>query len=108
MIYLQTLLKHDDEELTKRILREQQTNPCPGDFVLLIKDDCEKIGMVYDENFILTSGSGYKAYIKQQIKSATFKELLDIQKKHSKVTVIKYEEFKHKIISAVQHFQMMV
>ena len=94
LIYLQTLLKRDDEELTKRILREQQKNPCPGDFALLIKDDCKKIDKLYDENFILASGSGYKAFIKQQIKSATFKELLAVQKKHSKVKVIKYEDFK--------------
>ena len=93
LMYLQTLLKRDDEELTKRILREQQSNPTPGDFVLLIKDDCDRIGMLYDENFILSRGSGYKTYIKKQIRNAAFNELLNEQKEHSKVRDINYEKF---------------
>ena len=39
MNYVRTLLKREDDELTKRILREQQNNPTAGDFTEMIKDD---------------------------------------------------------------------
>ena len=39
LIYLQKLLLREDEELTKRILREQERNPSPGDYSLLLKND---------------------------------------------------------------------
>jgi hypothetical protein len=54
MMYLKTLLGREDEELTKRILREQQRNPCPGDFSELVKDDFERNNMEYDENAIVS------------------------------------------------------
>ena len=39
MNYLRTLLRREDDELTKRILREQEKNPTAGDFTDMIKDD---------------------------------------------------------------------
>ena len=44
MIYLQTILRRDDEEVTKRIFKEQQRNPCTGDYVKLIEKDFKEIG----------------------------------------------------------------
>ena len=93
LMYFQTLLMRDDEEVTKRVLREQQCHPCPGDFVMLIKDDCEKLNMLYDENCIITAGRGYKKHIKKSVRHAAFNELLNEQKEHSKVKDIKYEKF---------------
>ena len=52
------MLKRDDEELTKRILREQENNPCAGDYRL--QDDFAKLEMVYDENYIISSGTRFK------------------------------------------------
>ena len=66
MNYLQTILRREEEELTKRILREQQRNPSPGDFYNLAKDDFVKCGLLYDEGFILSAGRGYKSYSKQE------------------------------------------
>ena len=43
LIYLQRLLKREDEELRKRILCMQETNPCAGDFIMLVKDNFTKI-----------------------------------------------------------------
>ena len=43
LMYLQTLLKRDDEELTKRILQKQENNPCAGDYSILVKDDFAKL-----------------------------------------------------------------
>ena len=74
MLYLQTLLLRDDEEVTKRVLREQQHHPSPGDFSLLIKDDCRKMDMMYDENNIISAGIGFKKLIKDAIRIAAFDE----------------------------------
>ena len=49
--------------------------------------------MEYDENLVATSGSGYKIYIKKQIRNAAFEELLKKKKEHSKVSDIMYETF---------------
>ena len=93
MIYLQTLLKRDDEEITKRILREQERNPCAGDYIMLVKDDFTRLEMVYDENYIIRSGTRYKEHVKQRNREFAFKELKNIQIKHSKVKDIKYETY---------------
>ena len=91
--YLQTLLARDEEELTNRVIRGQEIQPTPGDYILLVKDDCAKIEMDYDEHFILSSGSEYKLYIKKKIRIAAFKELQAQQQEHSKVKRIKYDKF---------------
>ena len=52
MIYTKVVMMREEKELTKRILREQEQNPCPGDFIELVKKDFERIGKQYDENFI--------------------------------------------------------
>ena len=93
MLYLQTLLLRDDEEVTKRVLRQQQQNPSPGDFSLLIKDDFRKMDMMYDENNIISVGIGFKKLIKDAIRITAFDELLEMQKTHSKILAIKYEKF---------------
>ena len=58
LIYLQTILRRDEEEITKRIFIEQQRNPCPGDYVKLIEKDFSQIKMSYEEHIIL--GPNYK------------------------------------------------
>ena len=56
MIYLQTLLKREDEELTKRILRAQISDACPGDFYKLVESDFEAIEITFDLNFVENAG----------------------------------------------------
>ena len=55
MNYLRTLLKREDDELTKRILREQQNNPTAGDFTEMIKDDFKMCSIAYKEQDIISS-----------------------------------------------------
>ena len=85
------MLLRDDEEVTKRVLREQQSNPSPGDFALLIKDDCRKLDVKYDENVI--SNAGFKIFIKEAIRKTALEELLEKQKEHTQIVDIKYEKF---------------
>ena len=39
--FLQTILKRDEEELTKRVVLAQLDDPCEGDFAKLVKDDLD-------------------------------------------------------------------
>ena len=95
MIYLKTLMMREENELTKRILREQEQNSSPGDFIELVKSDFEKIGQSYDENFIThTTTESYKNTIKTSTRKAAFIDLKNTQKNHSKVSEIEYENYK--------------
>ena len=98
MNYLRILLMRDDKELTKRILIEQQKNPTKGDFIELVKEDFMKIGKNFDktlEEFIThTQEKTYKKIIKNLVKSAALKLLINVQQKHTKVKHIKYDVLK--------------
>ena len=52
MMYLKLVMMREDEELTKRILKEQDKSPSPGDFKEHVKEDFEKIGLIFSESFI--------------------------------------------------------
>ena len=94
IIYLRTIMMREEHELTKRILREQEQNSCPGDFIELVKSDFQKMGRNYDENFITkTTTVGFKNTIKSSMKRAAFIELKNMQRNHSKISKIKYENF---------------
>ena len=92
LIYLQTLLCRDDEELTKRVLNEQEKNPTEGDFILMVKDDFEKIKVPYDRQFIESAGKKYKEFIKQKVREYAYSELKNLQESHSKVKEIEYKK----------------
>ena len=95
MMYLKTLMMRDEEELTKRILRELEKNSCPGDFIELIKEDFQKIGKEYTEGFVTNTGQiEYKQTIKNLTRKKAFKDLVNVQLSHSKVMDIKYDSFK--------------
>ena len=93
-MYLKTILGRDDEELTKRIFREQQRNPTPGDFAELVKADFTKNNIEYKEDFITAAKvNDYKSFIRKNVKKAAFEEFKNMQAKHSKVSEIRYEKF---------------
>ena len=52
LIYLQTLLKRHDSELTKRVYMCQKLNPLPGDWSLKIQEDFEIIGLMMNDKEI--------------------------------------------------------
>ena len=81
--FLRTILKREDEELTKRIYREQERNPTTGDFVELVKDDFATKEMNYDENFItMSSGPIFKHTVKTQVEKAALRDFLNKQRSH--------------------------
>ena len=95
MNYLQTIMKREEEELTKRILKAQIEEPTPGDFIKLVEDDFKMIDVQFDLSFIENSSvDHYKNFIKGKLKLAALKYLQNIQQKHSKVMDIKFDELK--------------
>ena len=95
MNFLQTILKREDGELTKRIYKAQADNPTSGDFVELVKEDFKMIDVEYDEGKITNmSREAYKHLIKGKIKMAALNYLRKLQDKHSKIRDISYKELK--------------
>jgi hypothetical protein len=92
-MYLQMILKREDDELVKRFFTVQKSNPCPGDFTELIKKDFEVIKEDYNERKVQNmSKNEYKKHVKSRIKSAALDYLKEIQGTHSKIKHIKYDE----------------
>ena len=52
MIYIQTLIKRPEDELTKRVYMKQKESPSKGDFFNLVKDDFKLIGETMNEREI--------------------------------------------------------
>ena len=92
MNFLHTILKREDEELTKRVLKAQITNPCPGDFIKLVEEDFKRLGTPFDIDFVENSSTEfYKKLVKTKVKNAAFEYLRKLQNTHSKVKHIGYE-----------------
>ena len=93
MSYQQTLLKRNDDELTKKIYKAQKDNPIEGDFYNLVKADWEMIGEEMDEEYIATASKDtLKRHIKESIKASALKYLKEKQKMHSKIKDIEYKK----------------
>ena len=94
-MYLKIVMMREDEELTKRILKEQERCPSPGDFIEYVKEDYENIGLIFSESFITqTTIKNYKNIIKRHTRIKAFSDLVKTQKSHSKVQKIEYSTFK--------------
>ena len=93
MIYLQTLLKRSNSELTKRIYLAQKQNPNKGDFYCLVMKDFEIIGETLNEKEITNKSKlSHKNHIKQKVRNAALLYLKEKQQKHSKIKNIEYEK----------------
>ena len=93
LCYLKTILHRDDEELVKEVYNAQKTDPTDGDFVILVDQDSKDIdlGMVEDR-IINTKDDKYKSIVKTKVKTAAFKNLLDVKTSHSKMDELTYEK----------------
>ena len=91
--YLHTLLKRDNTELTKQILMAQSNNPCKGDFIELVQADAQQIGVSCNfEDLVKLSKNVLKRTVKEKVREAAFKYLLEIKSTHSKVAHIHYKD----------------
>ena len=94
LMYLQTILKMSEDELTKRVYLAQKADAVNGDFAKLVKADIELIGGTLNEDYILMkSKTAFKEEIKEKVRKAAFVYLKNLQKEHSKVKNIVYTKF---------------
>ena len=92
-MYLQTLLKRNNEELTKQVLLAQKRAPIKGDFVLLVEDDLKAMEIEANFNMIENSSKQtFKRIVKTKVRKASFNYLLSLKSHHSKVHHIAYKE----------------
>ena len=91
--FIQTLLKREEDELTRRVLMAQVRDPCEGDFIELVRKDCEELEIKFDLSFFeRTSAADFKTNIKDGIRGAALKYLKIKQQSHSKVKDIQYQK----------------
>ena len=91
--YLQTILKREDEELTKRVLLAQLNDPCEGDFIQLVKKDLQTIGLPFDMPYITSANvEQFRKLVKNKVKQAAFQYLKEKQQTHTKVQNIHYDD----------------
>ena len=89
--FLHTIIRRDDEELTKRVLTAQLNNPCDGDFTEMVKKDFTTIGLSFDLSFVASSSKdAFCKLVKNKIREAALEYLKNLQKKHTKVKDVKY------------------
>ena len=95
LMYLQTILKRDINEITRRVYEAQKKDTVKGDFVKLVQEDATLIDYVIDENRIRNiSKYEHHKEVKSKIRKAAFKHLQQLQQTHSKVRNIKYHSMK--------------
>ena len=69
-MYLQTILKRSNDEITKKVFECQKNNPVKGDWSEMVNRDFSNIDMTMDEELIKSeSKNQYKLRLKKQIKS---------------------------------------
>ena len=91
MTYLQTILKRNENELTKRIFKAQKENPTKGDFYCQVLEDFDLIGEILNEEEVANKSKiSHKNNIKQKIKTAALSFLLEKKQNHSKIKDIQY------------------
>jgi hypothetical protein len=94
MLYLQTILKREDKEITKRVYHAQKKSPSEGDWLKLVEGDFKTLGLEINETLIQNcTKSQFKVMVKTSLKSHIFSELKKEQAGHSKIKTIKYPIF---------------
>ena len=95
MNYFQTVIKRDEEELTRRILEAQINDPTDGDFIQLVKNDFQMAGINFDINEIRNTGIDiFQKKVKAKMRDVALTYLKNLQQTHSKIKDIKYEKLK--------------
>ena len=91
---LQTILKRNCQELTKKMYVVQKSDPKKGDFYDLVKKDIELVKLDLNEDDIETmSKKQLKEIEKRKVKEVAFKHLLEQKKSKSKMDNIKYTKY---------------
>ena len=95
LIYLQTILKRDKNELIQKVYEAQKLDPKQGDFIQLVQADANLVNFNIQEELIQNMDNTlYKTLIKSTVRKAAFAHLLEVQQGHSKYRDVKHKTFK--------------
>ena len=93
-MYLQTLVKRSDEELTSRVFTAMKSDPKPGDWCEMVQKDFENINLHINEIHIKQMDkSEWKKLINEKVRTMQFETLKRMQQEHTKVKHIEYAHF---------------
>ena len=80
--------------MIQKIFEAQKIKPSPGDFIELVKNDMEMIGLkTTEEEMRNISKQKFKKIVKTNVMNAAFIYLKDLQQTHSKMKSVHYEKF---------------
>ena len=80
--------------MIQKIFEAQKIKPSPGDFIELVKNDMEMIGLkTTEEEMRNISKQKFKKLVKTNVMNAAFIYLKDLQQTHSKMKSVLYEKF---------------
>ena len=89
IMYYQTIMKRDDEEITKKIVESQKRSKIKGDFYVQVSADMNELQIT--ENDITASKAYLKEKVNMQAKKHAFTQLHKLAVSHSKVDDKLYE-----------------
>ena len=95
ILYLHTILQKSRNEMIQKIFEAQKIKPSPGDFIELVNNDLEMIGLkITEEEMRKISKQKFKKIVKTNVMNAAFIYLKDLQQTHSKMKNVHYDKFK--------------
>ena len=81
--------------MVRQTFEAQKMQPLDGDYVKLVTEDCELIGLNLTEDEIkCMKKQRFKNTVKNKIQKAAFEYLKSLKNSHSKMENLKYAEFK--------------
>ena len=83
LMYFHTILQKNETEMVRKVYEAQKTDPSPGDFVELVRKDCENIQLdMSDTEISKLTKQKFRAIIKEKISNSAFKFLENMQQEH--------------------------
>ena len=93
MIYLQTVLKREQTELTRRVYDAMKTDKSPNSWYGMVTRDFDKIVYTLNEAEIINMTEGnYKAVIKRKVRKYVFNKLCDKKLSMKKICNLIYTD----------------
>ena len=90
LVYWHTILKRQNTELTRQIYQAMKDSLLKGDWIELLQEDLEKVGLTLDDEESISglSKGQFKTLIKNKIKELSLHELECLKSGHEKVKKI--------------------
>ena len=95
LMFLQYLLKEENESLVHKFLQEQIRSPVKNDWILTVQENMEELQIGLDfENITTLSKDSFKAFLEKKIDIKALEYLNSLKSKHSKVLHIVHKNLK--------------